>query len=77
MLCAIVLCFGGDYRDVALVVTSSLELYGTVNECVECVVRTHTHVLTGMVYCTSLTYDDVTGLAYLTAENLYTETLTS
>ena len=67
----------GDYRNVALVVTSSLELYSTVNKCVECVVRTHTHVLTGMVYCTSLTYDDVTGLAYLTAENLYTESLTS
>ena len=75
MLCAIVLCFGGDYRDVALVVTSSLELYSTVNKCVECVVRTHTHVLTGMVYCASLTHDDVTGLAYLATENLYTESL--
>ena len=72
------LCFCcGDYRNVALVVTSLLELYSTVNKCIECVVRTHTHVLTGMVYCTSLTYDDVTGLAYLTAENLYTETLAS
>jgi len=65
----------GDYRNVALVVTSLLELYSAVNECVECVVRTHSHVLTGMVYCTSLTYDDVTGLAYLATENLYTKSL--
>ena len=53
------------------------ELNCTVNQCKKSVVLTHTHVVTGVVYCTSLTNDDVTGLAYLTAENLYTETLTS
>ena len=72
-----ILCLSGDDRNETLVVTSLLELYGTVNECVECVVRTHTHVFTGMMYCTSLTYDDVTCLTNLTTEDLYTESLAS
>ena len=71
------LCLSGDNRNEALVVTASLELYSTVNECVEGVIRTHTHVLTGMMNCTSLTYDDVASLTNLTTEDLYTESLTS
>ena len=71
------LCLSGDNRNEALVVTALAELYGTVNERVECVVRTHTHVLTGMVNCTSLTYDDVTSLTNLTTEDLNTKSLAS
>ena len=45
----------------------------TVNESEESVILTHTYVQTGMMNSTALTLEDVTGFAYLTAENLYTE----
>ena len=32
------LCLSGDDRNEALVVTTLLELYSTINKCVECVV---------------------------------------
>ena len=36
--CAILCLSSGDYRNIALVVTTALELYCTIYECVECVV---------------------------------------
>lgn len=51
-----------------------LELYSTVNQRIECVVTTHTYVLTGTVNCTALTADDVTGLCKLTSKNFNAKT---
>ena len=36
--CAILCLSSGDYRNIALVVTTALELYCTIYESVECVV---------------------------------------
>ena len=45
----------------------------SVNQCKKCVVLTHTHVVTWVVYCTALTNNNVTRLSELTTEKLYTE----
>lgn len=45
----------------------------TVNESEDSVVFAHANVETGMVNGATLTFDDVTGFAILTTENLYTE----
>ena len=65
----------GSYANVRLTRRLLAELNCTVNQCEESVVLTHTHVVTGVVYSTSLTYDDVAGLSELTTEKLYTESL--
>ena len=52
-----------------------LEFYCTVYEGIECVVTTHTYVLTGAVNSTALTLDDIACLSKLTTENLNTESL--
>lgn len=57
-------------RNVTSVLTSSLEAYNSVLERVKRVVAAHSHVLTGIELCTSLTYDDVTCLASLAAKYL-------
>ena len=46
-----------------------LELYSAVNECIECVVTTHAHVLAGAMHCAALATDDVTSLCKLTTKN--------
>ena len=63
-------------RNVALVVLATLECYNAVNQSVESVVTTHTDVCTGVVNCTTLTYDDITGFAYLATPNFHTKSLT-
>ena len=49
------------------------EYYNAVDQSVDGVVLAHAYVEAGMVNCATLTLDDVTGFAMLTAENLYTE----
>lgn len=49
------------------------EYYYTVDKSKQGVILTHAYVETGMMNGTTLTLDDVTGFAMLTAENLYTE----
>ena len=46
-----------------------LEFNCTVYESIECVITTHTYVLTGAVNSTALTADDVTSLSELTTKN--------
>ena len=46
-----------------------LELYSAVNECIECVVTTHAHVLARAMHCAALATDDVTSLCKLTTKN--------
>lgn len=63
-------------RNVALIVLATLECHYTVNQSVESVVTTHTDVCTWVVNCTTLTYDDITGFAYLATPDLHTKSLT-
>ena len=67
------LCLSGLHVDKLATFLALGEYYYTVNESEESVVLTHTHVETGMVNGATLTLEDVTGFAMLTAENLYTE----
>ena len=64
-------------RNVALVVLTTLECYDTVNQSVESVVTTHTDGCTGIMICTTLTYDDITGLACLATPDFNTKSLAS
>ncbi len=70
---AVALCFGyrinSDNAALAAVVS---EVYDTVSQCVQSVVTAHTHVLSGVVYCASLTNQNVACYAALTAKNLNT-----
>ena len=59
--------------DEAATVLSFRENNYTVNQSVDCVVFAHTHVLAGVMNCTTLTLDDIACFAILTAENLNTE----
>lgn len=67
------LCLSGLYVDELASLLALGEYYYTVDESEDGVVLTHTHVETGMVNGATLTLDDVTGFAMLTAENLYSE----
>ena len=67
------LCLSGLHVDKLATFLALGEYYYTVDESEESVVLTHTHVETGMVNGATLTLEDVTGFAMLTAENLYTE----
>ena len=60
--------------DVRLIVTTLAEGYDTIAECEQCVVATHTHVLTRVVNSTTLTYDNVTCLCELTTKDLHAKT---
>jgi len=64
------LCFSWDYRNIASVKTAPLEYYGTIYQCIQSVVTTHTYVSRRIVNCTSLTNDDIACLASLTTKNL-------
>ncbi len=61
---------GGDYADVAAVLTAFVELHHAVDEGVESVVLTHADVLAGIMDGTALADDDIAGDALLTTENL-------
>ena len=50
-----------------------MEAYGTIYECEESVVFTHTHVLTGIVNSTPLTDENVACFCKFTAEQFYAE----
>ena len=67
------LCLSGLHVDKLATFLALGEYYYTVDESEESVVLTHTHVETGMVNGATLTLEDVTGFAMLTAENLNTE----
>ena len=62
----------GNNRNIALVVLATLESNYAVNQRVKSVVATHTDVCTGVVYCTTLTNEDITGLAYLATPDFNT-----
>ncbi len=49
------------------------EAYGTINQCEERVVLTHTNVLTWIVNSAALTNDNVACLRYLTTEKFNAE----
>ena len=59
-----------NYRYVRFIFPLACELYSSVNESIECVVLAHTDVAVRIVDCSSLTYNDVSGFNYLTAEFL-------
>ena len=68
------LCFSFQrkYRNETSVLRTSLfEAYCSVYQCVKSVVLTHAYVVARVVNRTSLTDNDVTGLADLAAEYLY------
>lgn len=64
---------GGCHVDEAATLLSGGEHYGAVNEGIKSVVLAHTHVFTGVVNCSTLTFDDVACFSKLTAENLDAE----
>ena len=65
----------GSNAHVRLTRTLLAEANGTVNQCKQSVVLTHTDVLTGIVYSTALANDDVTSLSELTTEQLNAQSL--
>lgn len=64
--------FGVDVDELAAV-AARREADSTADESIESVVFAYAYVQTGMVNGATLTLEDVTGFAMLTAENLYTE----
>lgn len=68
------LCFGnGSHVDEATSVTTLGKEDETIDKSVECVVLTDTDVETGMVDCTTLTFEDVAGFSKLTAKDFDAE----
>ena len=63
----------GSYVNKRLAVCFLVEAYGTINECEEGVVFTHTYVLTRIVNSTPLTDENVASFCKLTAEQFYAE----
>lgn len=45
----------------------------TVDQCEKCVVLTHADIQSGMVYCSTLTLQDVASLAVRATKNLHSE----
>ena len=68
-----ILSLSGSYVDETTAVFAFSEENCTVNESVECVVLAHANILTGVVNCTTLTFEDVTCFSVLTAKNLNAE----
>ena len=60
-------------RYIRTVLLTFAEYYRTVYQSEQRVVFTHTYVLTRVMYCTSLTYQDISGLGILTTENFDTQ----
>ena len=67
----------GDDRDDALVALSLVEVDRSVNQRVQRVVLTNSHVVTWVVLGATLANDDVTSHALLTAEDLDAQSLSS
>lgn len=68
------LCFR-NYRNNALVMTTLVELNSTINQSIECIILTHSNVVTCIVLRTTLANDDITCNTLLTAENLNAKSL--
>lgn len=66
---------GGNDRYDALVTSTLVELYRSVNKCIQRIVLTDSHVVTRVVLRTALANDDVTSHTLLTAEDLNAESL--
>lgn len=66
------LLFNGNHGDVATVFAAFVELNDTVDKCKEGVVFTHANILARVMDSATLTDDDVTCDAGLTAKNLDT-----
>lgn len=60
-------------RYIRTVLLTFAEYYRTVYQSEQRVVFTHTYVLTRVMYCTSLTYQNVSGFGILTTENFDTQ----
>lgn len=58
------------YRDEATIASRLGEDDRTIGECVEGMILAHAYILTRVVLCTSLTYDDVTSLAGFASKDL-------
>ena len=63
---------GWNYRYKRSVVLLASESHCAVNKCIERMILAHADVLTWMVLCATLTYDDVSSLSKLTTKNLQT-----
>lgn len=61
----------GDNGNYTPVTTAFMEVYNTVNQCIQCIILANTDILTGIVTSTALTHDNITGQASLTTPNLY------
>ena len=48
----------------------------TIGQCEECMVFTHTYIISRMVHCTALTHENVTGSCSLTPEYLHAQPFT-
>lgn len=71
-----VLCLSHWYNaHRATVSTTLLELYGSVNQCIQGIILADTYILTRIMTSTALTYNHITSDALLTTEYLYTESL--
>ena len=70
-----VLCLGNGLNTyIGFVVAFLAERNNTVHECIQRVVTTHSHIFTGVVYCSALTYDDVAGFGELSAKYFHAKT---
>ena len=68
--CARGLRLCGLHIDELTAVLTFGKYYDTVNQSKQRVILAHTHVFTGMMHCTALTFDDVACFCKLTAKNL-------
>ena len=66
-------CLEGLYVDELTTFLACSEEYSTVDEGEEGVVFTHTYIQSRVVLSATLTLDDVAGLAFAAAEDLYTK----
>lgn len=67
------LCFGRFHIDETTTVLTFGEHNNAVNQSIDRVILAHAHIQTGMMHSATLTFDDVTGFAVLTAKNLDAE----
>lgn len=65
----------GFYVDEFATIATFGEHYCAVDEGIDCVVFAQANVKAGVVYCATLTFDDVAGFGKLATKNLYTESL--
>ena len=65
----------GNHTDSTAVETTFPELYGTIYECIEGVVLTHSNISAGIVTSTALANDDVACNTLFSAEDLDAQSL--